>query len=475
MGAACGCERRFCEGAPELSVTAAACKWPDGSGCCAEAGGDSNGMAEVVKEVVLDESPSSPAAPGRFNSSELINGEVNFQEAEEIFAKSSLPGDDGGTRSQAQRIVDQFRSPGQTELSEEDVRKIVDELEFIIDWQYDTLLAELVLLVLKEHFLPEECAKVFCNDVVRRLIRKFDYSDKVCQSLCNAGSSWFNIYKDGDFTGIDAFIDPQDSTCLYYKARVKIPTPLTVAMVVANEVDMMPEWNKLVSAPPRLLGRRTAHYMCLNYQMSAAGIFKLDLLNEVRRFTDADNGILVEYVRSVDSSRHPCYRPPMRGFKRGKTELKNVWVACGPHDSVFIQVGKLNLPFSASRWFASAVGSVAGRFLVGGLVKNAQRAQEPGNPWDARLLEDATGVHARMRELMRCEASKARSPVEAGGSPNFREEDLAPLFLRRREARRTFSIAVAHAVDGEDIGSDDVLDMKSYARKAQLPEVQLEG
>merc|ERR1719213_775594 len=102
-------------------------------------------------------------------------------------------------------------------------------------------------------------------------------------------------------------------------------------MAVANEIQLMPKWNSLVVKDPEVVGRRTAHYMVLNYQISAlGGMYKVDVLNEIRRFSDVEGGYLVEYVTSVPSD-HPSYKDAEKGYKRMQTLIKNVITACGPN------------------------------------------------------------------------------------------------------------------------------------------------
>ena len=45
-------------------------------------------------------------------------------------------------------------------------------------------------------------------------------------------------------------------------------------MAVTNEVQLMPMWNKLVAKEPKTIGRRTALYMVLNYQMAFMAMYK---------------------------------------------------------------------------------------------------------------------------------------------------------------------------------------------------------
>merc|ERR1712048_832544 len=155
----------------------------------------------------------------------------------------------------------------------------------------------------------------------------------VGRACCEADRSWFSAFDDGKST-IVGCIDAHDPTTLHYRVCAVIPTKLTNAMVVANEVELLPQWNALVAKPPECIGKRTAHYMVINYQMSILnGMYKMDVLNEVRRFTDCEGGFLAEYITSCNED-HPCYKKPLDGFARPMTKLQNIWAACGESQTV---------------------------------------------------------------------------------------------------------------------------------------------
>jgi hypothetical protein len=235
---------------------------------------------------------------------------------------------------------------------------------------------------------------------------------------------WFVVYKDDTGSSIHGCYDKNDSYTLYYRVRVHIPAKMTNVLAVANESQLLQEWNALVTKPPEVLGEKKALHFVLNYQMSVLhGMYKVDLLNEVRRYVDPRGGFLAEYIKSVPAD-HERFKEPMSGYKRPDTELKNIWVACGEENTVLIQAGTLRLPFSLGQWVVTSLGSVAGKFIVGGLVKNSLRSCEPGNPWEQALKEDSTGFYARLTECLLADSSCTRreSPKSVGPS------ELAPYF-----------------------------------------------
>merc|ERR1712072_989907 len=137
------------------------------------------------------------------------------------------------------------------------------------------------------------------------------------------------------------------------------------------------------------------------------------MLNEIRRFSVTDGGYLVEYIQSC-GKEHPSYKAPKSGYKRPETLIKNVWTACGPDLTILVQVGKLVLPFPVTKWVASTVGGIAGRFIIGGLVKNSLKSAERGNPWEELMAKDELGLYSRLDECVASKASELRRPRGTG-------------------------------------------------------------
>jgi len=299
----------------------------------------------------------------------------------------------------------------------------VAHIERLIGQYYDIVAAGLLIDALEkpslksgskewQYFLASAMYAIYC--------RRLKFFHDVGLSCCGLEKSWFQAFQNADGTQtIHAFLDPKDSTLLRYRVRAVIPTKLTTALLVANEVQFMPEWNKLVTKQPKVLGRRTAHYMVINYQMSIlAGMFKVDVLSEVRRFTHVDGGFMAEYIESVDESS-ASYVKPAPGYKRPHTQVQNVWAACGPNHTVLTQVATLQLPFPVSPWVVSKVGGIAGNKIIGGLVNNSLMASVPGNRWETALAEDIHGLYARLDECALSEASFGRAPVKGNQVDEF--------------------------------------------------------
>jgi len=327
-------------------------------------------------------------------------------------------------------------SPGPRNNTDSQVTKedLVARVEHLVDTEYDILKADALFEKLETLLgsSGQEWAEMLQSRLFGRFQRKLDIFLSVGSACCATGGDWFCAYRDAaGLQSIHGYFDPHERNVLHYRVRVQIPAGLPNIFAFANEVQLMPTWNALVVNQPEVIGRRTAHYMVLNYQMSLlGGAYKLDFLNEIRRFSDPSAGFLAECIRSVTAD-HPAYRKPAPGYRRPETQVNTCWVACGEH-SVLIQAGTVKLPFAFSKWLASTVGSIAGKFIIGGLVKNSLRATEPGNPWEKLLAEDSSGLYKRLAECGESPNSLSRRPSPASKDARVGDFDLWPFFERRR-------------------------------------------
>lgn len=329
------------------------------------------------------------------------------------------------------RVKRLIHAPG---IETEDATKITGMLlvsiENLVDKNYDLLAAELLLVELQGMLGEEEWRKIMASPLFERFSRKVAYFHLIGQACNQDESSWFVLYSDEKQEHfIHGRIDDNDKSVVHYRVSCVIPARLTQVMAVANEVQLMPTWNPLVSKTPEVIGRRTGHYLVLNYQISVmGGLYKIDFLNEIRRFSDVEKGFLAEYIVSADSS-HPCYRKPLSGHKRPQTELRNIWIACGPNHSQLFQFGKLKLPFNVTKFFAKRIGAIAGQFIISGLVKNSVKASQPENPWEQAMADDALGLYARMEECVKGWGSSRRLP-KGNRLPSVPNDALLDLFIR---------------------------------------------
>lgn len=376
------------------------------------------------------------------NSAKVTDGDYHCGTTMETVQRCSV---------RASRVSQQKMSSQATAGSSSEEQKALDlamqemmtEVEFLVDQAYDVLPAEMILNEIEQMIGWNRFAnEVMTTDLFERMCRKLDFFYNVGVSCCAQDDSWMEVYnKEGKQT-IHGQIDPQDSRTVFYRVIAEIPTSLRNVMAVAHELELFTSWNQLIQREPDVIGRRTAHYVVLNYQISAVGgMYKADVLNEIRRFSDTNGGLLAEYICSVPGD-HPSYRDPAKGYKRMQTILKNIVVACGNNHTVLIQAGKLKLPFSISQWQAKIIGQVAGKFVVGGLVSNSLRAEAANNPWEKLVKEDKYGIYQRLDACTACEASQKRAPQDKEKGLTKAEmakitEEIERTFGGRRFARES--------------------------------------
>mmetsp|Transcript_1175 Transcript_1175/g.3118 ORF Transcript_1175/g.3118 Transcript_1175/m.3118 type:complete len:478 (+) Transcript_1175:69-1502(+) len=399
------------------------------------------GSIESKGELTPPTMPRTPSPMGASVSLQAISAGKSFQENLDIIDS----------------FFDQCRA-GSFE-AQELTERILREAEELVHHEYDILLAR-VLFQGAQDVLDEEQwqTAIVASEVYQSFLHKIGFLHRVRDSVSTRSEGWFNVYGNGGAQRIEGCIDKKDATVLHYCVTVSIPARLTNALALGNELDLLTKWNSLITGVPSTIGRRTAHYAIVNYQMAfLAGMYKFDVLNEVRRFSDIEGGYLAEYIESADST-HPCYKQPGSGFKRPKTELKNLWVACGEQHSLLIQVGKVKLPFTATTWLATTIGGLAGRFIVDGLINNSKRTTEPGNPWEGALRQDEHGLYRRLEECVRSEASCFRAPKNGEQPAALKEAELAALLnrssdlgLRQRPRKNSPSAQVEDFIEVDEI------------------------
>lgn len=382
----------------------------------------------------------------RSNTWDLINDDENDGGASPIFilASSSVNSDastrqvSGETTASGRKSRSSFKMSRPPSIDPAEFETL-QQVAWLVEQSYDILPAESMLIELESMMGGERFQEeVMPSDLYKCFSRRMDFFHDVGLSCGEDQQDWMEVYNgENGKQMITGFIDKDDPTELHYCVRCQIPASLTHVLTVANEIELMPTWNALIVNQPETIGRRTAHYMVLNYQMSVmGGLYKLDALNEIRRFTDRTGGFLVEYVTSVPPE-HPSYKEPLKGHKRMQTLLKNVFVACGPDTTILIQRGKLKLPFTVTKWFAKILGGIAGKFVLGGLINNASMPGKPGNLWEACVKDDKLGFYQRLDELTSSAESESRDPKQTqdGKVPDY---DLEALFKKHAFHRPDF-------------------------------------
>jgi len=209
---------------------------------------------------------------------------------------------------------------------------------------------------------------------------------------CSHDQQWACVYKNakGD-QSMHVLFDPQKPHEVQYRLHVGFPVKLTNALAIASEVELSSHWNSFLVDTPVVLARTGGTRMVVKSQISVMlGFIKNDSLDEIRRYIDEEGGIVYESMSSLDEN-HPLYTKPRRGFKRTETHVKSLWVACGPDHTMLLQNGRLTLPFQCTKTLLTSLAGLVGKLILAGLVKNALRTVEPGNPWEEALAKEHPG------------------------------------------------------------------------------------
>mmetsp|Transcript_57858 Transcript_57858/g.102807 ORF Transcript_57858/g.102807 Transcript_57858/m.102807 type:complete len:428 (-) Transcript_57858:80-1363(-) len=268
----------------------------------------------------------------------------------------------------------------------------------------------------------DEWEDVKSDPIVKRLMHYWEMYADIGRKVTDKGDSWFQLWQ-GQIENfnqtLEAQIDPTDSAqkTVRYRAVLTFPAPLSQVLAVGNEIELQPHWQPLLLGPPEVLGKRTAEYFVSHGQMSfLGGLYKIDTLNEIKRFIHEKGGFLAEYISTLPDSS-PLYINTPAGFRRAEaTQIMNLWLACGPKRTMLVQAGMLVLPMTATKWLISTIGGLAGNKILDGLVRNSMKAAEPGSFWEKPYIEDAHGFYAKLRLCEQAELSQNRGKAPTEGN-----------------------------------------------------------
>jgi hypothetical protein len=141
-------------------------------------------------------------------------------------------------------------------------------------------------------------------------------------------------------------------------------------------------------------------------------LIKLDFVNDIQRFIDVDNGILFEYIKTVDErpkdpDKSHKYVEPSFWYKRIQNEVKTLWLALGESDVLAIQVTKVKTPIPITQWLYSKLGYIIGKQIASSLVENIPLGVAPDNDWAKRRERDSSGFYGLLDAMAKSPAAKA--------------------------------------------------------------------
>jgi len=256
----------------------------------------------------------------------------------------------------------------------------------------------------------DERAIVAASPLVMHIKEALRLYRKVCQDCYrfNMHESFLVYANEHLHQSIYGSFDRHNPRVFHYHLRMVFPLNLAHVYAVAFEEELATDWNSTLAKTPELLDRCGLDTVTSSQMSAMLGLLKLDFLDRTQRFIDVEGGLLVEYIKTVEEGED-CHRPPAKGLKRSENDVKSIWAACGPDRTLLLQAGTVQLPIPVTKWLATSIGGLAGRHLISSMVKTAQRATQPGNPWDKAMAEDRFGIYAKLHQCTRSAASLGRS------------------------------------------------------------------
>lgn len=312
-------------------------------------------------------------------------------------------------------------------------------------------LVEISRLVDEEHLVPQaereldtlntalcasahdEFATVLQSPQLRTYMENQALYCRAGLSMCERRDGWFTIYKDSEgMQHVESRLDESNPRRVAYRISFNLPSSLSKAMLICNEVELSHLWQKYLLDAPKVLGKKSACRYVVHSQMAFfGGLYKGDTLNEIKRFVDTEQGIMVETIKSVEESNPQFFAVPS-GFRRASVDIQNLWVSCGPSRTLVIQNGDLHLPVSMPRWVLMSIGMLLARGIMDSLRRSITRVNdEANNPWASCYKTDACGLYALLQKAEQAPKSLQRATVK----PQMDEssEILAELLLFFRE------------------------------------------
>lgn len=406
-----------------------------GAGACSHGGGDSS-CCSVDSRILQDggdEAASAPRTENAYDHDALQEASPRLKTLEVLEQPAAAVASTSSPISETK--LDEVIAASVTRSEQLDERSggLLKEIQRLVNVEYDMLAASSLMQQLQDHLAGTRAwVSVQASALHHRLSSRLQEFMRGGRACFDDSGEWHLLYENAkEGQSIHARFNDENPLLVQYRVSAQVNAPLSSAYAVANEEKLMSIWNKLTEGSPQILGTRTSHYKVVNYQMSAmAGLYKVDFLNEIRRFIDPESGCLIELVANIEKG-HPLYVEPKRGYNRPETKFQTVWSACGQGHTVLVQTGNLKLPFSVGKWLGTKLGAIAGKYMVEGLVRNSLLSIEPNSPWQSYLEADTHGLYALLKNCESSTLSMDRQP-KAGHEGLIQPFDLSGHFQDQR-------------------------------------------
>jgi hypothetical protein len=352
--------------------------------------------------------------------------------------------------------------PALLEIAEPRAKELLEELRPLVE-DFRILDAEELVAAKAGDFTAAEWRELQQDPAAKRFFRARANVQVIGRACTSIDLDWVEVFADHRGTKVEVFQSPGERFSFVYRAVVPaLGVSLSQLMSLANETDHVRDWQKILAHDPVKLGKRKAQLLCTYQRVKVmGGMIKVDFAQEIQRFVDVENGMMVEYINTIDPAKSDPeiawrYVQPSSEYRRLKVEVKQIWLCLGESNVVVVQVNRVDTPIPLTKWLLSAVGYVVGKQVAAGILDNIPLATNPDLIWAARQAEDRDGLYALLDRA-------ARSPAAAAHKEKFlpsllsaekklpadASEYIARLFDRRRKYDRVFERLDASAASGE--------------------------
>jgi len=209
------------------------------------------------------------------------------------------------------------------------------------------------------------------------------------------------------------------------KAVIEVDAPLSACMVCGHELDLIPEWNKVLSEPPSTLGPKRLFHLVVHAK-SQMLMLSFENVAENFRVCDKSFGFFMESV-STDFEHGDLPIPPAswRTFFMS-ADIKSLWLprGGGVDSTILVQLSRFGVPAALPSSLLKRMVQMFAPNLVEDAVGAARRASEPGSRWHQRLHEDSDGFYRELREAEAAAAKRGSISLDTLPGPEILPQGL---------------------------------------------------
>lgn len=240
------------------------------------------------------------------------------------------------------------------------------------------------------------------------------------------------------------------------KVAIELAAPLSACLVGSFELDLIPEWNKMMKRAPTTVGP-VSKFNFVVHAVIEILLFKLESFGEVLRFVDREYGF---YVDSISSEFPPrdLVLPSETSWRniRLAVDVKSVFLPRGGSQpgTLLVQMSRFSVGFGVPQSMLKHLVAVAAPSMIAEAITAAGRASEPGTVFYQRLQEDKDGLYAELQAAEAVASRRGELSLDTLPGPEIfdRPLELVPGVASTR-ARKS-SVASLASLDSLFGGSD---------------------